>query len=289
MGSTLLRCDHATVRVISGPRAGRAFSPTTVTAWNRHGWPFCPACAHAFRLAAQAADVGCSTAGRSRSTRRVVARCAPSAGVKTVDHAHRPTMAELLADLKAMKAGVDDHRGQALGYAAVIAAVANEWDISVRFARRVSLRTGSPGKAKLTESESRRFMVIYKDAWAALQAAAISPPALGRADDRLARRAGASPYPRHQPRDRPAAQREIARRGGFTMTPGIHGHRRNRSRGKSSQAGVASLSESRSARDARCGHHTDRRRSNVSSTTGTWSRSGPKRSSASWPAARTSS
>ena len=46
-----------------------------------------------------------------------------------------PRMAELPADLKAMEAKVEDHRGQALSYAGRIAAVANEWDLSIRVAR----------------------------------------------------------------------------------------------------------------------------------------------------------
>ena len=81
-----------------------------------------------------------------------------------------PRMAELLADLKAMEAGVDDHRGQAFSYAAVIAAVANEWDISVRVAREF-LSNWLAGRGEIDRVGKPPFMVVYKDAWAALQAA----------------------------------------------------------------------------------------------------------------------
>ena len=80
-----------------------------------------------------------------------------------------PGMAELLADLKAMEAGVEDHRGQAFSYAAVIVAVANEWDISVRVAREF-LSDWLAGKGEIDRVGTPPFLVVYKDAWAALQA-----------------------------------------------------------------------------------------------------------------------
>ena len=78
-------------------------------------------------------------------------------------------MAELLADLKAMEAGIDDHRGQAFSYPPVVAAVANEWDISVRVAHEF-LANWLAGKGEIDRVRKPPFMVVYKDAWAALQA-----------------------------------------------------------------------------------------------------------------------
>ena len=77
-------------------------------------------------------------------------------------------MAELLADLIALEAGVDDRRGQAFSYATVIAAVAKEWDVSVRIAREF-LSNWLAGKGKIDHARKPPLMVIHKDAWATLQ------------------------------------------------------------------------------------------------------------------------
>lgn len=78
-------------------------------------------------------------------------------------------MTQLLLDLKAREAATDDHRGQAFSYATVIAAVANEWNVSVKVAREI-LGNWLAGKGEIDAAGKPPLMIVYADSWTALTA-----------------------------------------------------------------------------------------------------------------------